>query len=79
MVHPVLFKDRCSCGGRLHRVDKFGNKVTSSDEVSGLRCDSCKEIYFISWDISTDEPKPLFSKKDAINSFLYNFKKIGGE
>lgn len=77
MVHPVLFKDKCSCGGNLYKVNKFGSKAELGDEVVGLRCDSCRDVYFVSWDIATGEPKPLFSKKESIDSFLSKYKEYG--
>lgn len=77
MVHPILFKDKCSCGGKLYKVNKYGTKADLGEEVIGLKCDRCKDVYFMSWDTNTGEPRPLFSKDDAINSFLSEYKKFG--
>lgn len=77
MVHPVVFKDKCSCGGTLYKVNKYGTEADLGDEVVGLRCSLCKEIYFVSWDTVTGEPKPLISKEDTISSFLSKYKEHG--
>lgn len=77
MVHPILFKDKCSCGGKLSRVNRYGKEARSDDDVVGLKCDSCKDTYFIQWDVATGEPKPLFSKEDTISSFLNMYKECG--
>ena len=77
MVHPILFKNKCSCGGKLQKVNRYGREARADDDVVGLRCDSCKDIYFIQWDISTGEPKPLFSKENTIENFLLKYKEYG--
>lgn len=77
MVHPILFKDKCSCGGKLQKVNRYGQEARADDDIVGLKCDSCKYVYFIKWDISTGEPRPLFSKEDTIQNFLFKYKEFG--
>ena len=75
MVHPVIFKDRCSCGGYLYNVNSRGDMADSSDEICSMRCKSCRTDYFVSWDITTGEPKPLLSKDEAIKQFMSDYAK----
>lgn len=76
MVHPVLFRDRCSCGGKLLKINRLGNQAGPSDEIIGFKCDSCRDYYFAQWDTSTGEPRPLFSKENSIKEFLDKYKEI---
>ena len=76
MVHPVLFNNRCSCGGELLKVNRSGNKANAGDEIVGYKCSKCKDNYFVQWNTTTGEPKPLFSKEESIKNFLDIYKEI---
>ena len=75
-MHPVVFKDKCSCGGKLLYVTKSGERGmishagSGTGEISHIVCELCGDKYAINWDIDTGEARPIIDRESAYADFL---------
>ena len=81
MIYPVIFKDKCSCGGKLVLVLSGMNGHNNSDDthnktgcsgraILGMKCSVCGVAYQVKWDLESGEPTPIISRKSALSDFL---------
>ena len=78
MIHPVLFRNKCSCGGKLQFVTKSGKrsaipndgKMDESEEIIRIECELCGDVYSAKWDINTGAAMPIIDKESAYADFL---------
>ena len=78
MMHPVLFRNKCSCGGRLLFVTKSGKrsampcdgKADEIEEITRIECELCGDVYSARWDIYTGAAMPIIDKEAAYAGFL---------
>ena len=78
MMHPVVFPNKCSCGGRLLFVTKSGKrsvvpmdgKADEIEEITRIECELCGDVYYAKWDINTGAVMPIVDKESAYADFL---------
>ena len=78
MIHPVVFKDKCSCGGNLFFVKSNHATVEEIDnvgEVVGIKCKKCGATYPIRWNIENGEPYPILDEELELKKFMEEYSK----
>lgn len=77
-MYPVVFKDKCCCGGKLSYVcsgDKFRDASSCAKGAQFMVCDSCGHRYRIKWDVENGEPSPIIDWESALADFLSHYEK----
>jgi hypothetical protein len=75
MIYPVIFKDKCSCGGELcYKTinDTYLDEYDDSIEVLCIRCRSCGKSYSVRW--VDRSPYPILNPDNEMSEFLNMFK-----
>ena len=78
MIHPIVFKDKCSCGGNLFFVKSDHSTTETVDnvgEVIGIKCKKCNARYPIRWNIENGEPYPILDEELELKKFMEEYSK----
>lgn len=79
MIHPIIFKDKCSCGGNLFFVKSDHSTTKSIDNNSGdivaIKCIKCNATYPIRWNIIDGEPYPILDEELELKKFMEEYTK----
>jgi hypothetical protein len=72
MVYPVIFKDHCSCGGKLYfrtADNEYVEKYDGATEIICMTCKSCRKNYDVSWPLKSGDPSPILDRNGALEHF----------
>jgi hypothetical protein len=79
MIYPVIFRDKCSCGGDLYFVtedDELKRNPNPEDSVYCMTCIKCKKKYSIKWN-TNQPPRPVSDLDGEMSRFIEAFKSHG--
>ena len=78
MIHPIVCKEKCSCGGDLFFVksDQSTTKtIENAGEIIAIKCKKCNATYPIRWNIENGKPYPVLDNELELKKFMEEYTK----